>query len=58
MVEISLCKKDEIWIIVWKKLSEELMELVENYEGVGSGWVFDHFQRIDFNLTSFFDTCK
>ena len=33
--------------------AEELMELVENYEGVGSGWVFDHFQRIDFNLISF-----
>ena len=33
--------------------AEELMELVENYEGVGSGWVFDHFQRIDFNLNSF-----
>ena len=31
----------------------EMMELVENYEGVGSGWVFDHFQRIDFNLISF-----
>ena len=33
--------------------AEELMELVENYEGVGSGWVFDHVQRIDINLYSF-----
>ena len=31
----------------------EMMELVENYEGVGSGWVYDRFERIDFNLVSF-----
>ncbi len=37
----------------FKESTEELMELIENYEGVGSGWVYDHFQRIDFSLTSF-----
>ena len=31
----------------------EIMELVENYQGVGSGWVYDHFEQIDFSLTSF-----
>ena len=36
-----------------EKSAEEMMELVENYEGVGSGWVYDRFDQIDFSLNSF-----
>ena len=30
-----------------------LMKLIEEYEGVGSGWVFDHFEQLDVSLNSF-----
>ena len=33
--------------------SEELFELIEGYEGNGSGWVLDHFVRLDTNIASF-----
>ena len=33
--------------------SEELFELIEEYEGNGSGWVLDHLERLDTNIASF-----
>ena len=33
--------------------AQEIMELIENYEGVGSGWVYDRFIRMDISLNSF-----
>ena len=39
-----------------KELQEsarEMMVLMENYEGVGSGWVYDYITRLDISLNSF-----
>ena len=36
-----------------QEAARKLMELVENYEGVGSGWILDNIIRLDVNLTSF-----
>ena len=33
--------------------AQEMMELMENYEGVGSGWVYDYITRLDISLNSF-----
>ena len=33
--------------------AQEMMELVENYEGVGIGWIYDRFTLLDISLNSF-----
>ena len=32
--------------------ADELLELIEEYEGVGSGWTLDHLDRLDTSLMS------
>ena len=32
---------------------DELFQLIEEYEGVGSGWIIDHLVRLDTSLNSF-----
>ena len=36
-----------------ENVSEELFEMIEQYESNGSGWVLDHIARLDTNITSF-----
>ena len=38
---------------VLKKAAEQLFEMIENYKGVGSGWVLDYLEQLDTSITSF-----
>ena len=37
---------------VLDKAAEQLFEMIENYEGVGSGWVLDYLEKLDTSITS------
>ena len=34
------------------KAAEQLFEMIENYEGLGSGWMLDYLERLDTSITS------
>ena len=36
---------------VLDKAAEQLFEMIENYEGVGSGWVLDYLEKLDTSIT-------
>ena len=47
----------EVWLAtdveeVLEKAAEKLFEMIENYEGCGSGWVIDYLEQLDTTITS------
>ena len=36
-----------------QEAAQAMVDLIESYEGVGSGWVYDHSIRLDISLNSF-----
>ena len=47
----------EVWFStnldeILDKAAKQLFEMIENYEGVGSGWVIDDLERLDTIITS------
>ena len=40
-------------MILGKEMARHLMELIETYEGYGSGWIIDYIKRLDTDIASF-----